>query len=67
MSLRVADGVDGFHLLREGEDRGLCGASAMETSFPLHLWNVPYIGQYPFRPTYCAECERVRATEASHE
>lgn len=61
----VTEGIHGmwhYHISEAGKTtRGLCGAKTMHTSISLKDWRVPFGEHFPKRPTWCQECERLRA------
>jgi hypothetical protein len=64
-NLEVTEGIAGYwhyHISRsERPYRALCGAQAMGASIRLADWRVPFGEHLPKRPTWCAECERLRS------
>lgn len=63
--LVVSEGIAGYwhyHISEPGKTtRGLCGAKTMHTSINIRDWRVPFGEHFPKRPTWCHECEAMRA------
>lgn len=63
--LKITEGISSYwhyHLSTPASPyRGLCGAKVMHTAIKLRYWRVPFGEHFPKRPTWCAQCEALRA------
>lgn len=67
--MKVTEGVSGMwhhHLSQDNNQaKGLCGANVMRTTINIRDWGIPFGKHFPKKPTWCAECERLRLAALS--
>lgn len=65
--LKITEGVAGmwhYHLsCADTPFVALCGARVMGTAMPIDHWRKKFGEHFPKRPTWCAECEKLREVD----